>query len=314
MKNRSLGSYLVLLMFIIFFTTSCQYETIELDTCTDVSFATDIQPIFDTKCVSCHGAGGGIAGIDFSAGNSYAFLKSSDLLNLNDPESSKLYEYFKAGHNGANADDACKILGWIEEGAQEGEPVAATIVYNDDIQPLFNANCIECHNSTDLAGNIDLSEGKSFASLIENGLIDTLSPSQSTFYTALDAQHSTTFSDDIYETIENWIEQGAVGPPVIPSVVSFANDIQPVFNAKCTGCHGSPSGSAGLDLSEGNSYTALQGNGNRDEISSVPFLNSEIPESSGLYIILTGYHDGKVTSDELTLITLWMSQGAEDNK
>lgn len=39
--------------------------------------------------------------------------------------------------------------------------------------------------------------------------------------------------------------------------VSFANDIQPIFNLRCTGCHHPPTPPGGLDLTEGNSYAML---------------------------------------------------------
>jgi hypothetical protein len=39
--------------------------------------------------------------------------------------------------------------------------------------------------------------------------------------------------------------------------VSFANDVQPVFDRRCTGCHNPISHTGGLDLTEGNSYAML---------------------------------------------------------
>ena len=89
MKNRVINC-MVALTTIIFFTTSCQYETIDLGKCSDVSFVNDLQPIFDTKCISCHGSSGGIAGVNLSEGNSYAFLTASELLDMDTPENSKL--------------------------------------------------------------------------------------------------------------------------------------------------------------------------------------------------------------------------------
>ncbi|NOZ48161.1 MAG: hypothetical protein GXO79_15490, partial [Chlorobi bacterium] len=83
----------------------------------DVSFTNDIQPIFDNKCNSCHSANIAMAGLDLSTGNSYNNLTDGNLIDLENPENSGLYVKVKSGHNGSTSDDACSILGWIEEGA-----------------------------------------------------------------------------------------------------------------------------------------------------------------------------------------------------
>lgn len=44
-------------------------------------------------------------------------------------------------------------------------------------------------------------------------------------------------------------------PPDDP--ISFANDIQPIFDLRCTRCHQPPNPTGGLDLTQGNSYNNL---------------------------------------------------------
>lgn len=47
-------------------------------------------------------------------------------------------------------------------------------------------------------------------------------------------------------------------PPVDNGPVSFTDDIQPIFNSNCIGCHGE-GGNAGLDLRSSSSYNNLVG-------------------------------------------------------
>ncbi len=51
---------------------------------------------------------------------------------------------------------------------------------------------------------------------------------------------------------------GAIIPPAGNDPVSFAADIQPIFDTHCVGCHGD-GGNAGLDLRNGLSYANLVG-------------------------------------------------------
>lgn len=86
---------------------------------TDVSFATDVQPIFDAKCNAavCHGGG---QAPDLSAGWSYDELIDGEYVDTEFPCSSKLYEVFSGTHGGrATDEELLTILGWIDEGAQD---------------------------------------------------------------------------------------------------------------------------------------------------------------------------------------------------
>ena len=99
--------------------------------------------------------------------------------------------------------------------------------------------------------------------------------------------------------------------PDIPvdQVVSFANDIQPIFTQSgkdCTACH---NGSiADPDLREGTSYDALvpeyvvAGNAEASELfQKLP--GNDHPIEAGFLL----------NSDEIALIKAWIDRGAEDN-
>ena len=84
---------------------------------TDVSFSTDIQPIFDSKCLACHAGG---QSPDLSPGWSYDELIEGDYVNTDDPLASPLYQVFSGTHDGrATLEETLAMLGWIIEGADD---------------------------------------------------------------------------------------------------------------------------------------------------------------------------------------------------
>lgn len=101
-------------------------------------------------------------------------------------------------------------------------------------------------------------------------------------------------------------------PPTqtLPAVVSFSNDIMPVFNAHCntSGCHGGGSPAAGLNLSQSVAYSQL-------------FVKHEIDttnaSNSNLYIeVASGQMPqtgGKLSDYNISLIQKWIQQKAKNN-
>jgi hypothetical protein len=94
----------------------------------------------------------------------------------------------------------------------------------------------------------------------------------------------------------------AVAPPPESDTIRYAQDIQPVFDAKCDGCH---AGSLAPDLRQGKSYTAL-----------VPaFVVAGQSESSILYIKCApgGSMNKYCLPAELSLIKRWINAGAKND-
>ncbi len=88
-----------------------------------VSFASDIVPIFNdgNLCTSCHTTGKQTP--DFTADKAFASINSSRYINSTSPEESKIYLY--ANPNSAthmqkkySATQAATILLWIQQGAK----------------------------------------------------------------------------------------------------------------------------------------------------------------------------------------------------
>lgn len=81
--------------------------------------------------------------------------------------------------------------------------------------------------------------------------------------------------------------------------VKYGEQIQPIWNAKCTSCHNA---SHALDLREGTSYNELVPN----------YVIEGDAFNSPLYLKLEAGHGNSSITDK-TLIRSWINQGAKDN-
>jgi hypothetical protein len=90
-------------------------------------------------------------------------------------------------------------------------------------------------------------------------------------------------------------------PENLPTGVSYASDVQSIFDQSCVMCH---SGAQAPDLRPDWSY---------DELIDGEYVDVDFPCSSYLYEILTGSHADRVTEDEVLTILGWIDEGAEDN-
>ncbi|MBA7534498.1 hypothetical protein ES705_26746 [subsurface metagenome] len=101
---------------------SCEYEQREPFDAGNlpevVSFNEHLIPIFENKCVSCHP----ISPPDLTRENAFFDLTNGNYLNIENPESSFLYEKISgSGSMAKYADDYDRaiILKWIEQGAED---------------------------------------------------------------------------------------------------------------------------------------------------------------------------------------------------
>ncbi|EAR00261.1 hypothetical protein [Maribacter sp. HTCC2170] len=100
----------------------CYYdEPEEIDSSTIVSFTTDIQPIFNASCISCHPLIQAVP--DLTEGNSYNSIVTNEMIKANDLEASVLYQRLignptimpSSGSLPSTEINLVKI--WIEQGA-----------------------------------------------------------------------------------------------------------------------------------------------------------------------------------------------------
>lgn len=82
----------------------------------NISYSTDIQPIWDSKCVSCHG---GKQSPDLRPDVSYGELIGGGYINTDDPASSVLMQQLFGSHKSrASETEKLWIQGWISQGAK----------------------------------------------------------------------------------------------------------------------------------------------------------------------------------------------------
>lgn len=108
-----------------------------------------------------------------------------------------------------------------------------------------------------------------------------------------------------------------------PVDVSFAAQVQPIFDANCAGCHvgADPNPQGGLDLDSGQAWFSLV-----DVFSQgYPGFRRVVPgepDSSVLYQKLMGNPDfgdrmprlqAPLPSRDISTIRVWIEEGAEDN-
>ena len=96
-----------------------------------------------------------------------------------------------------------------------------------------------------------------------------------------------------------------IEPEALPSNISFATSITPIFNSSCMGSNCHSTGAVAPDLTGGSAYAAIIGGG---------YVNTFDPQSSILYIkVNTGSMSGFCTSADAALILQWIKQGAQNN-
>jgi mono/diheme cytochrome c family protein len=99
-----------------------------------------------------------------------------------------------------------------------------------------------------------------------------------------------------------WVEPAKT---VVPEVVSYSADIQPIFNQACVGCHST--GGINPDLTPANSYADLFANNLIDTVN---------PDQSILYLkIAEGGSMAKYAppGDPDEIILKWIKEGALNN-
>ena len=119
--------YLFAITFLALSLVGCKYSFIVPEDVIDpddpnapqVSYAEEIQPIFDDKCVFCHN---GNRNPNLTPGNSYASI-SSGYINLESPEESLIYTKVDPDGGGSHlkmtAGQSALLLTWIKQGAND---------------------------------------------------------------------------------------------------------------------------------------------------------------------------------------------------
>ena len=121
MYKRKLFNMIILIVGLVALA-SCEYEKITYDVpdpTVPISYAADIQAIWDKGCTGCHGVGK--TPPDLTAANSYNALINGGMVDTAQPDKSIIYTEMATGGGMApytNAKDAGTVLVWIQQGAK----------------------------------------------------------------------------------------------------------------------------------------------------------------------------------------------------
>lgn len=92
------------------------------------------------------------------------------------------------------------------------EPVPDTISYNEDIQPIFNQSCVQCHTTGGI--NPDLTAGNSYNALLNGGYVIPSNAEGSPLYQSLignpQMPPGAPLSQDKIDLVKKWINDGAL--------------------------------------------------------------------------------------------------------
>lgn len=232
----------------------------------------------------------------------------------------------------------------VGQGLATGEPATAdsatdlsNVNYQDDILPIFEQHCAECHGADDPEEGLQLTTykgvlaGSFYGSVVKAGDPDN-SYLVELVVTGQMPKKGSNLSQAEIDTIIAWInaglpEQGSAtadtaatepisgtttadtAAPVDLANVSFQNDVLPIFQDRCSECHGTDEPEEGLvllsykDVMAGSIYGSV--------------VKAGAPDDSYLVeMIVTGQMPKKgddLTQAQIDTIVAWIEAGALDN-
>ena len=97
---------------------------------------------------------------------------------------------------------SCEEYKIIQEEIDPGE----TVLFQTQIQPIFNDNCVTCHKGS---RNPDLRDGNSYESLTTGGYVNLPAADSKLYKQIISSSHTSFTIDPEKQLIYNWIDQGA---------------------------------------------------------------------------------------------------------
>lgn len=93
------------------------------------------------------------------------------------------------------------------------------------------------------------------------------------------------------------------------TAISYAKDVQPIFDQNCVTCHGDADGKGGLSLK---TYDGLMKGSDRGQV----IIPGEIAKSSLVQAVMTGdmpRRASKLSQSAIDTISAWVAAGAQNN-
>ncbi len=205
-------------------------------------------------------------------------------------------------------------IGGNGNGNGNEEPCDTTIVYfQQQILPIFIANCAVCHGGPDPEDGLDLT---SYAGVM-NENDDVVRPydlDRALFEAITDNDEDDrmplglpALDDEEIQLIADWIMQGALNTSCENMAcdtlnVTYSNTIAPLVESRCINCHSGPTPTSGLDLT---SWSVL------NDLAETGRLAGAIQHAPG-YVPMPQF--GPMLPDcNIEQFLIWIEAGAPNN-
>ncbi len=340
-RNYLLLIPILFVIFLSFLSVSCTHESdiiSELDT---VCFEGQVFPIINSTCGTsgCHSGTGDNR--EFDASNYESIVRA---VEPGDAKNSLLYKVitniysddFMPPNKPLSLNDRTLIQLWIAQGAKNTKcpefkditrlidttivPIKDTICFAQDVQPILNSSCAttNCHDDLSHKGGYIFTTYENITS--NNDAVRPFLPDESKIYRVLNKTGEdrmppppfNALTNEHKEIIRRWIAEGGLDSDCTSSTcdtldpISFSQQIFPVINRSCVGCHGSSNSNGGIVLE---SYTDIKNVANTLRNSTSLLLGVIRRESGFSPMPPTG------TIDDCTIrqFELWVEQGLANN-
>ena len=201
---------------------------------------------------------------------------------------------------------------------------ATEITFHQDILPIFEQRCSECHGDEEQEEGLKLTTYRAALGGSQNGTVIEPGDPDSSYLVELVVngqmpKRADPLPQAEIDTIIAWIAAGApegeaaVTPepttPAEPVAISFQNDVLPIFQQRCSECHGDEEQEEGLKLT---TYRAALGGSQNGTV-----IEPGDPDSSYLVeLVVNGQMPKRadpLPQAEIDTIIAWIAAGAEDN-
>lgn len=187
-----------------------------------------------------------------------------------------------------------------------------TVYFKNEILPILVSNCAMsgCHDADTKKDGVNLTN---YNSIISTADVTPFDPSKSDLYEVLidtdpdkRMPPGNTLDAQLIVKIQKWIQQGALNNACsdcdTAGTMSFTNNVKPILELSCTGCHSGNLPSANIDLTSYTSVNVVAINGR---------LLGSIQHDLGFKPM--PQNGNKLSDCDITIIKKWILDGSKNN-
>lgn len=328
MKNRypvlnHLFGFLLLLVF------ACKHSpdeiakpVITLCDSVNVSFNRSVNPVFQSKCVSCHNSTTAGGNIDLSKYSDIARVALSGQL-MGSIEHKSGFSPMPKNADKLTVCDIAQIRKWIADttftNPTGGIPCNPdTIYFKMDLLPILSSGCAKsnCHDVITHKEGIILTD---YMNVLQTGGVNPYNPGGSRLYQAISGSGGgdkegimppppdSPLTTDQIGMVYKWIAQGARNlhcdnMPCDTINITYTATIWPIIQDNCKGCHTGASAGGGIQLID---YATVQSSGQSGK------LYGSVTHASGYQPMPK--NGAKLPDCYIIQIRKWIEQGMPSN-